>query len=84
MIKPLIIIVISILLFSCEGTDKKFCACIKTSEEFNNLNKSILDGNTSLDSIKRANELLKEKKQLCSDYLKMTGYEMLKKKNACK
>ncbi len=84
MTKPLIIIVISIILFSCEGTDKKFCACMKTSEAFNKINNSILNGNTSTDSINKANALLKEKKQLCSDYLKMTGAEMLKKKNACK
>jgi hypothetical protein len=84
MTKPLIIIVISIILISCERTDKKFCACIKTSEAFNNLNQSILDGNTSMDSIKKAKALLKEKKQLCSDYQQMTGKEMLKKKYACK
>ncbi len=84
MTKRLIIIVISILLLSCERTDKKFCACMKTSEKFNNINKSILEGNNSTDTIKKANALLKEKKQLCSDYLKMTGTEMLKKKNACK
>ena len=80
---PLIIIVISLILFSCESADKKFCSCIQVSKKFNRINKSILEGTNSLDSIQKAKSLLKEKKQLCSDYLKMTGEEMLEKKNAC-
>ena len=83
MIKSLIFIVITMVFFSCNSTDKKFCSCIEASNNFNRLNQSILNGNNSLDTLKKAKKILDKKKTLCSDYQTMLGEEMKTKQEAC-
>lgn len=83
MIKSLKFIVISLTLFACNSTDKKFCSCIEASNNFNRINQSILNGNTSIDTLKKAKKMLVKKKTLCSDYQTMVGEEMKTKQEAC-
>ena len=83
MVKSLNIIVISLMLFACNSTDKKFCSCMEASNKFNQINQSILSGNNSIDTIQKAKKMLKKKKTLCSDYQTMLAEEMKTKQESC-
>jgi len=82
--KILVFIVSLITCISCESVDKKFCDCMKTSEDFNKINSEILSGNTNEKTLKKAKLLIEKKRKLCFDYKHMIGEELLEKKRACK
>lgn len=80
----LLLLSLSLILFSCSQKDEKFCACIKESESLNTLNQRILRGDSiNSESIKEVKEQIKRKKNACKDYEYMTGSEMLKLKKSC-
>lgn len=80
----LLLLSLSLILFSCSQKDENFCACIKESESLNTLNQKILSGESiNSESIKEVKEQIKRKKNACKDYEYMTGPEMLKLKKSC-
>lgn len=80
----LLLLSLSLILFSCSQKDENFCACIKESESLNTLNQKILRGDSiNSESIKEVKEQIKRKKNACKDYEYMTGPEMLKLKKSC-
>ena len=82
--KYLLLLSLSLILFSCSQKDEKFCACIKESESLNNLNQKILSGNRiNSERIKKVKDQINRKKDACKDYEYMTGPEMLKLKKSC-
>jgi hypothetical protein len=72
-----------LILVSCEQKDEQFCKCLKVSDAFNLKNLEILDGKTDEKTMKEAMRLKKEKVKTCSDYVNMTGEEMMARKKEC-
>ncbi len=80
----LLLLSLSLILFSCSPKDEKFCACIKESESLNSLNQKILRGESiNSESIKEVKDQINRKKDACKDYEYMIGPEMLELKKSC-
>ncbi|NBU90387.1 MAG: hypothetical protein EBS12_02905 [Flavobacteriia bacterium] len=80
----LLLLSLSLILFSCSQKDEKFCACIKESESLNTLNQKILRGDIiNTESIKEVKDQINRKKDACKDYEYMIGSEMLELKKSC-
>jgi hypothetical protein len=81
----LLLLSLSLILFSCSQKDEKFCACIKESESLNTLNQKILTGeNIDKEHIEKVKDVIRRKKVLCKDFEYMTGPEMLELNKSCK
>jgi hypothetical protein len=77
-------IIMSFALFvECESPDKKFCECMKVSEEFNRINSEILTRNSNNAKLNYAKKIVAKKRKLCFDYKNMVGEELIKRKKAC-
>jgi len=80
----LLLLSLSLILFSCSQKDEKFCACIKESESLNTLNQKILSSESiNSENIKEVKEQINRKKDACKDYEYMIGPEMLELKKSC-
>ena len=80
----LLLLSLSLILFSCSQKDENFCACIKESESLNTLNQKILRGDSiNTESIKEVKDQINRKKDACKDYEYMIGREMLELKKSC-
>lgn len=81
---PLYFLIFStILLNACTNKDEKFCECLAASESFEAINRDVLKGNRTENTIEKAKTLKTKKETACADYLLMDGKEMLEKKKAC-
>ena len=82
--KKILVFSLSFMIFSqCDSSDKKFCDCIKASEEFNHINAEILAGKIDNTKLIKAKKLLTQKRKLCFDYKNTVGDELLQKKRSC-
>jgi hypothetical protein len=80
----LLLLSLSLILFSCSQKDEKFCACIKESESLNTLNQKILSSESiNSENIKEVKDQINRKKDACKDYEYMIGPEMLELKKSC-
>jgi hypothetical protein len=80
----LLLLSLSLFLFSCSQNDDNFCACIQVSESLNTLNQKILRGESiNSESIKEVKDQINRKKDACKDYEYMIGPEMLELKKSC-
>jgi hypothetical protein len=83
--KKILVFIVSLLFFvECGSTDRKFCDCLKVSENFNKINSEVLSGVRTQNKIKQAKELLKKKSKLCAEFKNMDGEELYNKKKSCK
>jgi len=80
----LLLLSLSLILFSCSQKDEKFCACIKESESLNTLNQKILSSESiNSENIKEVKDQINRKKDACKGYEYMIGPEMLELKKSC-
>jgi hypothetical protein len=76
------------VLWACSGEDSnkddQFCKCMQVGDELNKFSAGLLERQATAEDEKKIIKLREQSKKECSRYYKMSGQEMLKKKEACK
>lgn len=79
--KSLLIILVLILLYSCQGT---VCECVEAGKEVNEISASFFDREYSVegkDSLERA---IKNREAVCEPFKEMSAEELQKAASKCK
>jgi len=83
-------IILLALLWACsrngDGSvdDPQFCTCIKVTDKLNKFSSELLERQATEKDAKKMKKLRADRDKECTRYYKMSGKEMLKRKEGCK
>lgn len=81
--KKILIPALLFTLVACGPKDKKFCECLKLSDQLTEASQEALKNNSSQEVITKIDSLRTIKNDKCADYATLDGETLLKKKADC-
>lgn len=78
-----VLVLITLVVASCNSKDSQFCECLSKGEELNNYTQQFFDKSPSPEEREKLKGLKQAKTEACKDYQTMSGEEMRVKKEAC-